>query len=529
MATQGIGRICDPRTKELIEVTLPMKQETIPVAQKARPVPYYLQEPLKELIDMGVKEDLFEKCEMDHPITWCSPLVVQPKPRYNNVKKEKLTPNMIRASTDLRIPNKYKERSRIIQGPIVEDFIHTFHDCTVFSKLDLRSGYQQLTLDEASRKVTTFSTPWGNYRPKTLPFGAKTSQDVFDETMFRLYGDIPRCLNQRDDILIGGRNQAEHDHTLKTVLKRTSDCGVTLNKDKCQFSVKEIEFYGYLFTEGKLKPTPEKVIAVRKCKPPKSKEEVRSFLGMTGYLSKFIPRYSNLTAPLRRLTHHNVKFQWDAAAKQAFQDLKDQITNESTVAFFNPHKPITVRVEASYHKGLSAGLFQQTEKGLQPVNYISRTMTETEKHYSQTEKDALAVRWAKQRFRMYLLGAPRFKIVIAHKPLIPMFNKTSMKLAPRIEKWVMDMQDVDYVLIYEPGKNDADPLDFLSRHPLPTTGNDNTEKVIRSVVQNEHAVVLERIVKETSRDHQLQKIKQRIQEEDWERHRKDPDVRNTIL
>ena len=92
------------------------------------------------------------------------------------------------------------------------------------------------------------------------------------------------------------------------------------------------------------------------------------------------------------------------------------------MAFFNPVRPIIVRVEASYHEGLSAGLFQETEKGLQPVHFISRTMTDVEKKYNQTEKGALAVHWAKNRFSIYLLGASRFKIITAHKPLIPLFN-----------------------------------------------------------------------------------------------------------
>ena len=156
------------------------------------------------------------------------------------------------------------------------------------------------------------------------------------------------------------------------------------------------------------------------------------------------------------------------------------------MAFFDPRKPIVVRTEASFHEGLSAGLFQRTAKGLQPVHYISRSMTTAEKRYSQTEKDALAVKWAKSRFSMYLLGAPRFKIMTSHKPLIPMFNKSCTKLPPRIEKWIMEMQDVDYELVYEPGKDAADPLDYLSRHPLPETERDDTEKTINLIVSNEH-------------------------------------------
>ena len=125
---------------------------------------------------------------------------------------------------------------------------------------------------------------------------------------------------------------------------------------------------------------------------------------------------------------------------------------------------------------------------------------------------------------MYLLGASRFKIITAHKPLLPMIDKATVKLPLRIKKWVMDMQDVDFELVYESGKDDADPMDYLSRHPLPITGSDNTEKVVKSVFTAEHAVVLDRIRKETAKDNQLQKLYKRIVKEDWQKHRKDSDI-----
>ena len=105
----------------------------------------------------------------------------------------------------------------------------------IFRKLDLRQGYHQLTLDPATRQVATFSTPWGNYRPKRQVFGAKSSQDVFDEAMFRAFGDIHYCLTQRDDILLGGRDEVERKEVLKTVLQQGRDHGVTFNKEKFQF------------------------------------------------------------------------------------------------------------------------------------------------------------------------------------------------------------------------------------------------------------------------------------------------------
>jgi len=139
------------------------------------------------------------------------PLVVQPKPKFNKTPEDKLEPHVIRASVDLRIPNRSMERSRILQPPVVEDLTYKFHDCKLFSKMELKQGYMHLTLDPESRNIATFSTPWGNMRPKRLIFGARSSQDLFGEAMFRIFGDIPNCLNQRDDILIGGRTRREHN------------------------------------------------------------------------------------------------------------------------------------------------------------------------------------------------------------------------------------------------------------------------------------------------------------------------------
>ena len=101
---QGSGKIFDKKKNEEFLVKFCMKQDATPVAQKPRPVPYYLQEPLRKWLDECVSGDTFERVEPDNPVTWCSPLVVQPKPRYRHVNKEALEPHMIRASVDLRVP-----------------------------------------------------------------------------------------------------------------------------------------------------------------------------------------------------------------------------------------------------------------------------------------------------------------------------------------------------------------------------------------------------------------------------------------
>ena len=136
-------------------------------------------------------------------------------------------------------------------------------------------------------------------------FGAKSSQD---EAMFRIFGDIPHCLNQRDDILLGGRDQTEHREILKTVLTRARDHGITFNREQCQFGKEQIEFFGHVFTKDGLKPSPDKVRANKECGTPENKEAVRSFLAMAGYLDNFIRKYAAIAAPLYQLTRKETKF-----------------------------------------------------------------------------------------------------------------------------------------------------------------------------------------------------------------------------
>ena len=185
-----------------------------------------------------------------------------------------------------------------------------------------------------------------------------------------------------------------------------------------------------------------------------------------------------------------MKFYWEKKEEKGFFKIKESISSDKTVAYFDPKRSIILRTEANYHERLSAALYQQIDKGIQPMHVISRTMTDTKKRYSQIEKDALAIKWAKEKLRVYLQGVSRFRIVTAHKPLLPLFNKATTKMPPRIEKWWMEMQDVDFELVHEPGKDEQDLLDHLSRHPLPETGNDNTEKIFKWTVDAEHAIVL---------------------------------------
>ena len=180
---------------------------------------------------------------------------------------------------------------------------------------------------------------------------------------------------------------------------------------------------------------------------------------MAGYLDNFIQNYAAIAAPLYQLTRKETKCHGGKQEEEAFRKIQDTISSAKTMAFFDPSKPIILRTEASFNEGLSAALLQKTDRGIQPIHFISRTMTEAEKRYSQTEKDALAIKWAKER------------------------------------------------------------------HPLPEAGHDKTEKIIRWNVNTEHAVVVTRIREETQKDEVMQRLAKRIAKGDWEKHKRDKDLK----
>ena len=171
---------------------------------------------------------------------------------------------------------------------------------------------------------------------------------------------------------------------------------------------------------------------------PENKEAVQSFLVMVDYLGNFIKNYAALAAPLYQLKRKETNFYWGKKEEEAFRKTQDNISSEKTVAFFDPNNPLSsVQKQPSlkrYHRPCS-----RRQTSMQLVHFISRTMTETEKRYSQTEKDPLAIELDKERLWIYLLGVPRFRVVTAHKPIVPLFNKVKAKVPPRIEKWIMEM------------------------------------------------------------------------------------------
>lgn len=187
-----------------------------------------------------------------------------------------------------------------------------------------------------------------------------------------------------------------------------------------------------------IKPDATKVEPLPLARPPKSKEELRSLLGMTGFGERFIPSNAKITAPLRELLKGS--WSWEEKHQHAFEELQQALRDDTLLQPYELGRETQLVVDASLG-GLGAVLLQKrsSAEGFRPVVFKSRSLNPPESNYSTTEREALAIRWGIKKFRKYLLGAPQFKVITDHKPLQTMFKKTAGDLPPRIEKFVMDM------------------------------------------------------------------------------------------
>ncbi|MEW8545684.1 MAG: RNase H-like domain-containing protein, partial [Candidatus Thiodiazotropha sp.] len=449
---EGLGKLKD------FQLRLYIDESVKPVAQPARRIPFKMQGQVdKKLIELE-KLGVIEKVE--GPTPWVSALVPIPKPN-----------NDVRLCVDMRCANKAIQRERFPM-PNVEETLEQMNGASVFSKLDLTQAFHQIELEESSRYITTFATNNSLYRYTRLFFGVNSAPETYQRIIQQVIQDIPGCKNIADDIIIYAANQQEHDKILKMLLARLREKNLTVNKNKCEFNKSELKFMGHTLSSKGLKIDESKVQAVRDTPPPTNPTEVKSFLGLVNFCSKFIPNFATLAEPLRKLTRKEVAWHWGREQQHAFDTLKQRLISADVMAYYNTEAETQLLVDGSPF-GLGAILNQKQSNGeFRPVAYASRTLNPVERRYSQTEREALAILWAIQRFNVYLYGS-HFVVYTDHRPLERIFSSTHEAPA-RIQKWVLKLQPYSFSVRYVRGfLNAADVLSRASTRACNENSDDN--------------------------------------------------------
>ena len=443
----GLGEL------KVITAQLQLKQDAQPRFFKPRVVPSAVKPKLEKALEAMVEEGNLERVEYSR---WGTPVVPVVKPD-----------GTVRVCGDYKVTLNPSLEVPQYPLPRVEECFQAMNGGHYYTKIDLAQAYNQVTLDEESKELTTINTHKGLYRWTRLPYSVASSPAIFQEIMDKVLQGLHHVVWYLDDILITGESEEQHLDNIEQVLGRLEMYGLRARESKCKFFEESVEYLGHLIDKEGVHPLEKKVTAILEAKPPKNVEELQSFMGMVNYYAKFIPNMSTITAPLNELNKKGVAWKWKHKEKEAFRELKEKLASTQVLIHYNPNLPLKLDCDAS-SVGLGAVLSHVMKDGTErPIAYASRSLSKAERNYSQIEKEALSIVWALHKFHQYLY-LNKFILVTDHKPLTVLFkpDKAIPVIASgRIQRWALFLMDYRYQIQFRSTTKHGN-ADTLSRFPL---------------------------------------------------------------
>ena len=415
--------------------------------QHSYPLPLALEPTLRQELDAWLEAGVVEPSQSPY----CSPLLAVRKKDGSH-----------RFCLDCRQLNA----QTVFDGEPISDPHQIFASISkarFFSKLDLTSGYWQVPMAEQSKAYTAFRTRFGLFQFTVMPFGLVNAPATFSRLMREVTKGLPHTHCYLDDLLVATETWDEHLKALTALLEALQRHGLKAKPTKCELGFAELTYLGHNVGAGRYNPLPDRVKAISEMPLPKTKKQIRSFLGSVGYYDQFVPHYAALRAPLDQLLRKTEPdiVQWNPSTIQAFEVLRQVLTKEPILQLPDSDLPFTLQTDAS-DIGLGAVLLQPCQvdpRKLAPVAYASRTLKGAERNYSTIEKEGLAVFWALQKFHVYLYGR-EFTLRTDHKPLL--YLGQADRLNPRLKRWALLIGLYRFRPEHIPGPENCIP-DLLSR------------------------------------------------------------------
>lgn len=437
-----------PGRTQILEHEIRLKPDVVPIKQRYYPRNPAMQKIINDEVKMMLKDGIIEPSSSG----WSSPVVM--------IKKSS---GKFRFCIDMRRVNESSLKDAY-PLPRINSILEKLRNAKYISTLDLYRGYWQVPLAENSRPVTAFTVPGvGLFQFKVTPFGLHSSGSTFQRLLDTVIGpDLePRAFAYLDDLVLVTQTFDEHLELLKTVFKRLIDAGLKLNADKCHFCKSELKYLGHVVNQDGIATDPEKVRAIAEFPTPRTVRSLRSFLGLASWYRRFVTGFAVVTRPLTKLLRKNARWTWDSEQESAFVELKRRLCTTPILACPDFSRTFVLQVDAS-NDGLGAALTQNQASREAVVAYASRLLSESERNFTTTEKECLALVWAVRKFRPYLEGY-KFEAVTDHIAL-----KWLMRLhepGGRLARWIMDLQQFDFEIRYRKGSLNR-VADALSRQPV---------------------------------------------------------------
>ena len=516
------------------KISLTLNEDATPFVHKACNVAIHLRPMALERLQYFEKIGVMQKLPPNYPIKFLSPLLVVPKPGKEEV----------RLVANFKLLNLRLRRTNESPATKLEDFMQKTRGSKYFFKLDLKHGYHQMVLTEESQELCLVATFNGTYKYTRLPMGVISAGDEFDRAIQITLADCSNTISNRDDILGGSKTRKGLLRELRKVLSCLQKAGLTCDPSKTQVGLTSIKFFGMIFSAAGMKPDSDKITALVNSPRPNDQKSLLSFICSCGWNMTFLPRFAELVAPLRTLAKTKGPFRWTEAHEKSFQELKVALAKDCLNNTYYEDRTTLVYADAgkmthdkSEPGGFSAILVQIEPKTGRPliIHYASRTISTTEAKWAQVELEARAIRYGLDKFRFYLEGHPGFTVMTDCKPLVPLFNKVPLPKScpPRIARQIIALQDLSYTLEHCPGSRNI--ADWTSRCPL-FDGSDVQDYMDSAVMdyalirrihdQREcDAITIHQIKTATASDEELQFLINRINNNDFYKHRNNPIVK----
>ncbi|KAG7543275.1 Reverse transcriptase domain [Arabidopsis thaliana x Arabidopsis arenosa] len=340
--------------------------------------------------------------------------------------------------------------------PRLDDMLDELHGSSVFSKIDLKSGYHQIRMKEGDEWKTAFKTKHGLYEWLVMPFGLTNAPSTF----MRLMNHVLRSfigvfvVVYFDDILVYSKTLDEHVEHLRKVLNVLRKERLFGNFKKCSFCSNDVVFLGFVVSSQGIQVDESKIQAIQDWPSPKTIGEVRSFHGLAGFYRRFVRDFSTIAAPLTEVIKKDVGFKWEQAQEDAFQLLKHKLTHAPLLVLPNFMKTFEIECDAS---GVGIGAVLMQEK--KPIAFFSEKLGGATLNYPTYDKEFYALVRALQTWQHYL-WPKEFVIHTDHQSLRHL--KSQQKLNKRHARWMEFVETFPYVIQYKQGKENV-VADALSR------------------------------------------------------------------
>lgn len=366
--------------------------------------------------------------------------------------------------------------------PLINDLFDQLEGATVFSKLDLISGYHQIAIAPQDQLKTAFVCHLGQFAWRVMPFGLCNAPSTFQESMDTLLRPYLRqfVLVYLDDILIYSKSHEEHAKHIRLVLETLRKGQFYAKRKKCSFFQDQIEFLGHIISAKGIAPMMDKIHAIVHWPELRSPKDAQQFLGLATYYRRFVARFSHIAAPLHQYAAG--KIPWTGAAAQSFSDLKQALTSPPVLIPFDNTKEVRVTTDASNIAiGATLELLDDQRKVIGVVAYLSKVLQKNERNWPTRDKELFAIFTAVTAWRHYLIDKP-FEIYTDHKSLE--FLATTKQQEDRHVRWFERLNQFQGVVRYIKGKNNH--VDALSRIELAPT-DATTKEMIQVQVNSVNA------------------------------------------